>query len=235
MTQAKETTPRMLGFMPAPDGMVSTMFNKWGYDTTCKLEHLKDADFAVFTGGEDVTPFLYGHDKHPTTHTNLRRDMRENRIYRMLDPLVPKFGICRGAQFLNVMNGGTLFQDVNNHTASHLMRLFFDEKMQEVKGERTLIVTSTHHQMMIPSRTGDPTIIGMADRATERWLGNTKFDVEVGKGKYHDTEIVFYENSNTLCFQPHPEYCEHETHPCRALFRNLFLNIMASVYGEQAA
>jgi len=52
-------------------------------------------------------------------------------------------GICRGSQFLTVMSGGRLFQDVSGHAimGTHLIKF---------KDGSSLGITSTHHQMMNP-------------------------------------------------------------------------------------
>lgn len=229
------TSPkRKLGFITQPDTLIESMFKKWGYDMTHNLSHLDSAQFVVFPGGEDVSPFLYGHKRSINCgHTSIERDLRENKIFRIVDPGIPKFGICRGAQFLNVMNGGQMYQHVNNHGGDHMVRLFFNDKLEPVKDYHTISVTSTHHQMMIPSLSHENIVIGMASRATEKWYENRKIDFVADGKTYKDTEIVYYNDSNSLCFQPHPEYCQTDTHPCKVFFKNLFDHIMTESYQEE--
>jgi len=38
---------------------------------------ITNADLVLFTGGEDVTPALYGESENPRTGNNLDRDMKE--------------------------------------------------------------------------------------------------------------------------------------------------------------
>ena len=54
------------------------------------------ADIILFTGGEDVTPKLYGCKKHPTTWNNEFRDIQELTIFEDAreDQLI--VGVCRG-------------------------------------------------------------------------------------------------------------------------------------------
>jgi len=164
-----------------------------------KEDKLDEADAVVFTGGEDVTPFLYGEQKHPRTSFNYRRDMREINIYKRLKLHQVKIGICRGAQFLNVMNGGRLWQDVDNHgvTGGHPMR---------TRDGRIIQVTSTHHQMMIPgefcSIWGKANVARRKENETDGILSIK----EEGRHEWDDVEVVDYYNTNTLCYQPHPEY-----------------------------
>ena len=87
------------------------------------------ADIIQFTGGEDVDPSIYGHPKHPRTYSNLKRDIREQEVWKKARKEQIKVGICRGAQFLCVMNGGKLWQDVSNHAigGTHPV-LYFGER-----------------------------------------------------------------------------------------------------------
>ena len=100
------------------------------------------ADIILFTGGEDVTPKLYGCKKHPTTWNNEIRDIQELTIFEDIreDQLV--IGVCRGSQFLCVANGGILVQNCDNHAVygTHLI----------TNGVENYEITSTHHQMAYP-------------------------------------------------------------------------------------
>jgi gamma-glutamyl-gamma-aminobutyrate hydrolase PuuD len=170
-----------------------------GYDGAKGLD---DADIVLFTGGADVNPEMYGEVCMHKTNFDRLRDQREHIIYQgALDRGLPMVGICRGGQFLNVENDGKLWQHVTQHTNSHLMRI---ELPPFNKGDkrRTIEVTSTHHQMMIP--TPDAIIIGTANEAIER-IGPTISKIGKGGEEEPDIEVVFYEDTNCLCFQPHPE------------------------------
>lgn len=162
---------------------------------------VEDADVILFTGGEDVDPHLYGEVPLAKTHYSKLRDEREQKIFdRALELGIPMVGICRGGQFLNVMNKGKMWQHVSCHTRNHLMRI---EVPPFNKGKRrTIEVTSTHHQMMIP--TDEAIILGTAMEALEKdCVGYTK----IGKDENDpDTEVVLYEDTHCLCFQPHPEF-----------------------------
>lgn len=74
-------------------------------------------DGLVLSGGADLQPSLYGAtaetDEYPPEP---RRDEFEAAVTRRaLDTAVPVLGICRGLQLLNVLEGGTLHQDVPAH------------------------------------------------------------------------------------------------------------------------
>ena len=79
-------------------------------------KNVQDAHIVCFTGGEDVNPELYGEKPLKGTHFSRDRDGVEAYYYgEALSAGKPMVGICRGGQFLNVMNEGKLWQDVNNH------------------------------------------------------------------------------------------------------------------------
>src|SRR5690242_167619 len=106
-----------------------------------------DADIILFTGGEDVNPELYGEVALHTTHFNRLRDQKEKLIFdAALEREIPMVGICRGGQALNVFNGGKMWQHVNNHCRSHVIRVEVPPMVKDKKGKehrRTLEVTST--------------------------------------------------------------------------------------------
>lgn len=81
-------------------------------DDVQKLTDLVDG--LLFTGGQDVNPALYGESCRPEIGVLTPiRDVSESQLYRFASQRdLPMLGICRGHQFLNVMRGGTLFQDL---------------------------------------------------------------------------------------------------------------------------
>lgn len=171
----------------------SRLFFKLGYT---EVDSVEKADLICFTGGEDVTPALYGQKPHRSTYSNQHRDDKEGAIFRRaLELSIPMAGICRGGQFLNVMSGGAMYQDVSKHTTPHMLTDIFT-------GDE-ILVTSTHHQMMKPSKYAK--IIATANLGGWREHYDEK-DVLVHEPiSETDYEVVYYAETNCLCFQPHPE------------------------------
>lgn len=170
-----------------------TLFNNLGFEV---VDDIYTAESLCFTGGADVNPELYGEGFHPRTHMNPQRDVEEIALYKFaLNRRMPMLGICRGGQFLHVMNGGKLYQHVNGHAIGGT------HKATDVQTGAEVYVTSTHHQMMRQGLTGE--LVCHANIS-----GNKEFvpDEDV---KSHldspDVEVMWYEDNKCLCFQPHPE------------------------------
>lgn len=172
---------------------------------------IEEADIVCFTGGEDVDPAFYDEKSIPGTHFNTDRDNKEAAIYaEAMMQHKPMVGICRGAQFLNVMNGGKLWQDVNNH-ATGAKHPVLDVKSGKVKNN----MTSTHHQMMRPGK--DAEVLATACLSTYKHAQTEQ--VKRDEPEQDDVEVVWYPDSLSLCFQPHPEFQFGE---CRDYFLELF-------------
>lgn len=192
-------------FVVGGDTLTTQMFRDKGFHIVMG-DTWREPDFIVFTGGSDVSPHLYNETKLNRTFTDPRRDAKEEAIFdKYIDK--PKIGICRGGQFLNVMNGGAMWQHVNNHGGHHQATDIFLNK-----GNR-FYVTSTHHQMMVPAEDGD--VLTIASEATEFVSASGR------KRPEFDTEVVWYQKTKSLCYQPHPEYTSNPADPCRTYFFDL--------------
>jgi gamma-glutamyl-gamma-aminobutyrate hydrolase PuuD len=190
------------------DSLIAKMYSDAGYEI---VPDIAGADIVQFTGGSDVSPEFYGHPKHPTTGSNLDRDIRERDVWeRVAQTRQIKVGICRGAQFLCVMNGGMLWQDVSGHAlaGTHVITYIDENNLVHSKN-----VTSTHHQMMYPA--GPHCLWGAAYLSSHRDFGGELRKKTNFNSDGPDVEIVFWPGSLSLGFQPHPEYGVRE---CRDLF-----------------
>ena len=182
-----------------------SMFQYNGWET---VDHAEYADFVQFTGGSDVSPMLYGESKHYTTGNNPARDDFEADIFfNAVKEGKNLLGICRGAQFLNVMSGGEMWQHVDNHAVAggHVLK--------DLSTRDLIPVSSTHHQMMRSSE--DARVIANAHLSTRK-EGDTHHE----SNPKQDEEVVWYEHTKSLCFQPHPEFFTPD-HPCQTYYFNL--------------
>jgi len=180
------------------------MFEKYQWEV---VDEPALADLIQFTGGEDVSPELYGEDLHSTTRHNPQRDRREAALFRTAYGWeIPMAGICRGGQFLNVMCGGRMFQDVDNHSNGP------HEAWCNVN-QKSIRVTSTHHQMMRPNRSIKHLVTlssSVSRKRSTRPKGRNETTVYYKQNTLDDVEAIYYPNQKVFCFQPHPEYNEQE-------------------------
>lgn len=100
-------------------------------------------DGFLLTGGQDVSPELYGGEKLESCgETCMLRDKMEMLLLKKAirdDKAV--FGICRGIQFMNAALGGTLYQDLPS------------QKPSEVEHHQTPPYDRSVHQVMIVENT----------------------------------------------------------------------------------
>lgn len=121
---------------------------------------VETCDGFLFTGGQDVSPELYGmEDATGTIVASPKRDKMETLLLtKALQADKAVLGICRGLQFINVFLGGTLWQDLpSQHPSeiahrqgkpygvpSHQVKLSGDIK--SLLGKDILEVNTLHHQ-----------------------------------------------------------------------------------------
>ena len=76
----------------------------------------------IIGGGNDIEPEHYGENKHPDRPYDPERDIFEmTMIRRAMEDNIPMLGICRGAQLINVVFGGSLHLDIRDqrkHTSN---------------------------------------------------------------------------------------------------------------------
>lgn len=174
------------------------MFMSAGWEL---VNDIREADMVQFTGGEDVTPSLYGEAKHQYTGNSFERDVYEAGYFAIAQRMgTPMSGICRGGQFLNVMSGGSMYQHVSAHATGR------NHDLVDVNTGRAISVSSTHHQMMIAGPDGilvaTANLGGFKEYVNEHGITERKAQAV----NEFDTESVYYPNTQTLCFQPHPEF-----------------------------
>jgi gamma-glutamyl-gamma-aminobutyrate hydrolase PuuD len=172
------------------------------YSAEAFLRDPDDYKLVMFTGGEDVDPSLYGHTSpRKMCHYNRNRDDAEIKVFETaLKNNIRMTGICRGSQLLNVLSGGVMMHHVEKHAGmSHSM----------VCGDtgNTVMVTSSHHQMSVPSDKG--VIIGWSEhRRSSVYLGNEDIDQDY-TGK--EVEAICYPENGILAVQYHPEWMDENS------------------------
>jgi len=117
-------------------------------------------DGFLFSGGHDIDPKLYNEEKKEKCGTPcVQRDkMEEQLFFKAIKNDKPILGICRGLQIINVLLGGSLYQDLPselgiNHEQSapydrvfHEVDIIKDTPLYDILNKSTIGVNSYHHQ-----------------------------------------------------------------------------------------
>lgn len=124
-------------------------------DELCVQEMAELCDALVLTGGADVDPDLYGEEiLNDTVQPNPKRTAFEVPLTKaFLEKGKPILCICRGFQLMNVLLGGSLYQDTvaqlgyvhMNKEIRHPVWTEEGSVLRELFGE-SFRVNSTHHQ-----------------------------------------------------------------------------------------
>ena len=119
-------------------------------------------DGILFPGGEDMTPSYYGEDPHPAIQVYKPEIdealMRAGRY--ALEHGKPMLGICKGSQLLNVLMGGSLYQDLSlkgpdcirhlqlgrRDYLTHQIRVEEGTRLSRLLGSGVCMTNSMHHQ-----------------------------------------------------------------------------------------
>lgn len=131
-------------------------------DETVLRRLVSQCDGFLFTGGQDVSPSVYGAAKSAACGECCEaRDAMEGRLLKMvLEEDKAVLGICRGIQFINASLGGSLYQDIPTevetkeihrqaapyHVPSHKVVLERGTPLAGLVRKEEIAVNSCHHQ-----------------------------------------------------------------------------------------
>ena len=124
-------------------------------NTESTRKALLECDGLLMPGGVDIEPARYGQKtEEKCGKIDLARDAAE---WWMLETFLPTgkpvLGICRGVQMLNVFQGGTLHQHIENHSdfksrsnGCHKVNIVPGTLLEQILGTDSFTVNSLHHQ-----------------------------------------------------------------------------------------
>lgn len=132
-------------------------------DTEKIKVQVQNIDALLLTGGNDIEPALFNEEPHQQLgEIEPGRDEYESGlIEHALSKGIPVLGICRGAQILNIQQGGTMYQDiydqidgsVNQHTQkaardylAHTVNIKNGSLLHGIVGETKIKTNTFHHQ-----------------------------------------------------------------------------------------
>jgi gamma-glutamyl-gamma-aminobutyrate hydrolase PuuD len=200
------------------DGSISYREVEGGLDPK---EHI-----LFFGSGVDIHPRIY--NQPIGRWTQRPHDERDNREIECWKEVVSKgignVGICRGAQLITALNGGKLYQHVDNHAGMNHAVSFWDGRTQQS-------TTSAHHQMMDLSGFNegkDYLLLAWASvRRSPEYLNGWN---EKESAPPVEPEVVYYPKTNSLCVQGHPEWMKLDSpfvQSCREFFKSFVLSKVA--------
>lgn len=209
-------------YIVGPDYSVSRMFSTRGWEV---VSDPNDADLIQFTGGSDISPSLYSQPAHPRTYPAPSRDDREIAVFKAFVGKKPMAGICRGGQLLWALNGGQLFQHVDNHSGKKHPLYSYDKEAFICNA------TSIHHQMMMETdcTLKNAKVLAFARESfNKEWMKDEESGIQSRRYDIpeDDLEAAVFINNKTLCFQPHPE--AHGGEECADYYFSLIWNYLVN-------
>lgn len=151
----------------------------------------------LFGGGADVHPSLYNAKRsryNAASSSPTDRDMLELAAFKTAKKYdVGMLGICRGAQLICGLSGGTLYQHVVGHGVGH--------NLVTNEGE-VFRVSSAHHQMMRPDNIKHEILAYSQEVISRVHLDENDKEVKVKE----EPEVVWFPETKGLALQYHPEF-----------------------------
>jgi len=169
------------------------------------VDLMKKCDFLLLTGGADINPSYYGQERSDRIHPSYYDAKRDEKEFDLANEAIlsdiPIIGVCRGAQWLAILAGGSLIQHVDGHeTGMHFLELYDPD---DPEFNRVSMSTS-HHQMC--NLTGvDHMLYAWTNHLSSLYLGQKGVKL-FPKGLTKEPEIFYIPNIRGFGIQGHPEY-----------------------------
>ena len=176
------------------------VFTRYGFQST---EKLSNADLIVLMGGADIGSNWYNQASHPrTSPPNEEWDIHTAQlIENAWANKKPIIGICRGAQFLNAVSGGSMYQHVDGHNNGPVHPVI------DLETGQIHLINSIHHQAMIPHESATIVAVTREIVATNRsFMRGENVVTVLNTGDEPEIEALWYPHTKSLCYQAHPEY-----------------------------
>lgn len=226
------------------DTCFDVVFPAYGVKDIESARELTDNIALIIWGGADISPAIYGQKANKYTMANDHLSDRDEYEVAMAKACIamniPIIGICRGAQLMCALSGGTLVQHVDGHAMGRYHEITTDTGA-------TYTCPSLHHQMMFPwdRVTMQPSfnfemLAWSTKNLSKKYWGEPLSDEYV---KEHpddvvdedgirlltveqEPEIIWIPSTKSLCIQSHPEFISNQEHPfvvyCQKLVKEKF-------------
>ena len=172
----------------------------------------KNIQGLVLSGGTDISPLLYNNTDIKENYSyDPDRDQLELTLLKYAkDRNLPILCICRGAQLLNVFEGGTLFTDIRRifanveYPTSLLAKIFFrkkivineNSKLADAFGSGEVEVNSLHTQS-IDTLGDDLEVTSREDNGIVQSVEHTKKQYIVGV-QFHPELLIYRKDARSL-------------------------------------
>ena len=168
------------------------------------IELLNSLDGVIFTGGEDFDPAYYNETPIPQMgRVNAPRDAFDIKLLQLAaERSIPILGICRGVQLINIVFGGSLYQDLPaqytnksikhrqtqpQSEASHSVIVEDQTVFADIVKERMLLVNSLHHQAIkkvapgfrVAGKSPDQIVEVIEKVDDDHWIVGVQFHPEI--------------------------------------------------------
>jgi len=169
-------------------------------------------DGIVFTGGSDVQPAWYGEEVlDGLVQSDVIRDRSDSLLARAaLASGKPVLAICRGSQLMNVLLGGTLYQDIPTqipggaaHTALLKAAIEPDSFLDKVFDQDSLTIYCGHHQAVKDPAPGVKVAARTNDGMIEAWEYGRVWGVQ-----FHPEGLIKYLPEYGALFRAFVQRCE---------------------------
>lgn len=193
-------------------------------DATFAKEYIQLIDGLLLTGGQDVTPMLYGEEPRKVIGpTSPERDKCEVALVKeAIRQKKPILGICRGLQLINVVLGGSLLQDLSEDesiTIQHVQRSQPEFSTHSIK-----VKSGTHIAEIIDNNSYVNSIHHQAIKELGKGLTVSAWSPD---NVIEAIEVVD-DNQSIIGIQWHPELTFLENHESLAIFKDLIKRSISS-------
>lgn len=188
------------------------------------IEDIGFCDGFLLTGGIDVEPSYYGGPEnypHKPDAFLPERDKFEKLIYEYSQAhKIPVLGICRGMQYINILEGGKVLEDIGEanqihkkevHDKVHEVNIGHNSMLYAIISAKNGIVNSAHHQGVTNNNLSNNLIANSYSDTTDQLIEGLEFKDKTDK-------------SFMLAVQWHPERMEEkEVNPLSQKIKNRFI------------
>ena len=125
-------------------------------DKRVQSEYTRMIDGLILSGGRDIHPSYYGEKVQYKVDllNRLRPEFEIGLLREFIPTRKPVLGVCYGVQLMNVVCGGTLYQDIpsqipkaaRHEGARHSITVYEDTRLFKLVRESSFEVNSHHHQ-----------------------------------------------------------------------------------------